>query len=104
MMDRSDTAYLIGKDFVPDAYSVQRAIPSERLVFVSVQSVTLSEWSEGGRNGLNPELRFTMFRYDYNDEEEIRYNGKYYRIYRTYLGRDDSIELYCERRKGNADH
>ena len=51
-----------------------------------------------------PELRFTMFRYDYNDEEEIEYNGKYYRIYRTYLGKDDSIELYCERRKGNADH
>ena len=103
-MDRSSTAYLIGKDFVQDTYGIQHGIPTERMVYVSVQSVSSSEWFEGGRNGLNPELRFTMFRHDYNDEEEIRYNGKYYRIYRTYLGKDDSIELYCERRKGNADH
>lgn len=104
-MDRSDTAYLIGKDFVPDAYGVQREMVSpERKVFVQVNSVTAAEWFEGGRSGLNPEFRFTMFRYDYNGEEEIKYNGKYYRIYRTYLGRNDSIELYCERRKGNADH
>lgn len=103
-MDRSDTAYLIGKDFVPDAYGVQHEISSERKVFVQVNSVTAAEWFEGGRSGLNPEFRFTMFLYDYNGEEEIKYTGKYYRIYRTYLGRNDSIELYCERRKGNADY
>ena len=101
MMDRSDTAYLIGKDFVPDAHRVQRAIPSERLVFVSVQSVTLSEWSEGGRHGLNPELRFTMFRYDYQGEEDIRYGNQIYRIYRTYIAKNDVIELYAEKRKGH---
>lgn len=103
-MDRSSTAFLIGKDFIQDAYGVQHEVSTERQVFVSVQSVTSSEWFEGGRNGLNPELRFTMFRYDYTDEEEIKYNNKHYRIYRTYLGRNDTIELYAEKRKGNADH
>ena len=103
-MDRSDVAYLVTKEFVQDELGVQRELETESQVFVQVSSVSASEWFEGGRSGLNPEFRFTMFRYDYNGEEEIKYNGKYYRIYRTYLGRNDSIELYCERRKGNADH
>lgn len=103
-MDRSSTAYLIGKEFVQDAYAVQREVLTERQVFVSVQSVASSEWFEGGRNGLNPELRFTMFHPDYHGEDEIKYKDKYYRIYRTYIGRNDTIELYAEKRKGNADH
>lgn len=103
-MDRSDVAYLVSKSTVPDQYGVRMELASEKRVFVQVDSVSSSEWFEGGRNGLNPEYRFTMFRFDYNGEEEIKYNDKYYRIYRTYIGKDDSIELYAERRKGNADH
>ena len=103
-MDRSDVAYLVTKGFVQDEYGIQRELTTESQVFVQVGSVSASEWFDGGRSGLNPELRFTMFRYDYSDQEEIKYKGKYYRIYRTYLGKNDTIELYCERRKGNADH
>lgn len=102
-MDRSSIAYLVSKEWVQDEYGVQHELTSEREIYVQVDSVTYSEFFEGGRNGLNPELRFTAFRFDYMDEDEIRYNGKYYRIYRTYFGRDDTIELYAERRKGNAD-
>ena len=103
-MDRSDVAFLVSKEWIQDEYGVQREQISESQVFVQVNSVSMSEWFEGGRNGLNPELRFTMFRYDYNDQEEIKYNGKYYRIYRVYFGKNDTVELYCEKRKGNADH
>lgn len=103
-MDRSSIAYLVATEWTQDAYGVQHETTSERKIYVQVDSVSLSEFFEGGRSGLNPELRFTAFRFDYNGEEEIKYNGKYYRIYRTYFGRNDTIELYAERRKGNADH
>lgn len=103
-MDRSDVAYLVSKDWEPNQYGVMDELTTEKMVFVQVDSVTSSEWFEGGRNGLNPEYRFTMFRFDYSGEEEIKYNGKYYRIYRSYFAKDDMIELYAERRKGNADH
>lgn len=102
-MDRSSVAYLVSKDWIQDEYGVQHELTTEREIYVQVDSVTSSEFYEGGRNGLNPELRFTAFRFDYLDEDEIRYNDKYYRIYRTYFGRNDTIELYAERRKGNAD-
>lgn len=71
-----------------------------REVFCQVDSVTQTEFFEGGRNGLNPEYRFTMFAYDYQDERIVEYNGRLYAIYRTYQPRTDIIELYAERKGG----
>lgn len=71
-----------------------------RQVFCQVDSVTQTEFFEGGRNGLNPEYRFTMFAYDYQDERTVEYNGRLYAIYRTYQPRTDIIELYAERKGG----
>jgi hypothetical protein len=41
-----------------------------------------------------------MFRYDYNGETIIKYEGQRYSVYSTYFGRDDEIELYVERKGG----
>jgi hypothetical protein len=42
-----------------------------------------------------------MFRYDYEGEKLLEYNGKEYSIYRTYCPHDsDDIELYVERKTG----
>jgi SPP1 family predicted phage head-tail adaptor len=99
-MDRSDVINLIsitrtqGRDgqFVDTETSKQ--------VYCQVSSVTQSEFYEGGRNGLNPEYRFTVFFADYNDETIVEYKGKRYAVYRTYLTRNDRLELYVERKGG----
>lgn len=103
-MDRSDVAYLVDQNWIQDDVCVHRFLPTEKMIYVQVTSVSSSEWFEGGRNGLNPELRFITNRFDYNGEEVIKYNGDLYRIYRTYVAKNDTIELYCERRKGDADN
>ena len=103
-MDRSDVAYLVDQKWFQDENGIQRYISTERMIYVQVTSVSSSEWFEGGRNGLNPELRFITNRFDYNGEEVIKYDGNYYRIYRTYISKKDTIGLYCERRKGDADN
>lgn len=101
-MDRSAVAYLIAETFVKDRYGVLQPTETKRKIYCNVSSVSMSEWFEGGRNGLNPELRLTMFSGDYDGEKLIEYNGTEYSIYRTYLARNDSIELYVERRGGNG--
>lgn len=73
---------------------------TERQVFCNVSSVTASEFFEGGRNGLNPEYRMTMFNGDYQGETMLKFNGRTYAIYRTYLDRNDNLELYVERKGG----
>lgn len=107
-----------------DDYGVEREIVTTRDVMAQVHSVTRQEFFEAGRNGLNPSFVFTVFAGDYNDEEECRYDGKQYSIYRTYISHgdvrshisntangtavrsyhtpgDDYIELYVERKGGS---
>jgi hypothetical protein len=102
-MDRTAVAYLIGQTYNTDQYGVQWPTETRRKIYCNVSSVSMSEWFEGGRNGLNPELRLTMFQGDYSGEKVVEYNGARFTIYRTYKARNDTIELYCERREGNAD-
>lgn len=101
-MDRSGVCYLVSKTRSQDNLGVWVSTQTERKVYCQVDSVSQSEWFEGGRAGLNPALRFRMFRYDYNNEDTIIYNGQEYRIYRSYFSKTDTIDLYTELRKGNG--
>lgn len=99
-MDRSDVIYLIGTTQTQDAYGVWTATQTYKQVYCDVASVTRSEFFEGGRNGLNPEFRMTLFFGDYDGERIVEYKGQTYGVYRTYQGKNDTIELYVERKGG----
>lgn len=99
-MDRSQVITLVGETKTQDDLLVWRSVPTSRRVFCQVDSVTQTEFFEGGRNGLNPELRFTLFGPDYEGERTVIYNSLAYGVYRTYYARTDEIELYCERKGG----
>ena len=98
---RSSIAKLVSYTYEKDSYGVLRRNSTSRKVFVDVVSVSASEFFDGGRNGLKPALRFTMFRYDYQNEDVIEYEGVQYSIYRTYFKNYDQIDLYTELKKGN---
>lgn len=99
-MDRSDVIKLISVTRTQDKYGQFVETETSRQVYCQVGSITQSEFYEGGRNGLNPEYRFTVFFADYEDETIIEYKGKRYAVYRTYLARNDRLELYVERKGG----
>lgn len=98
---RSSIAYLVSNEYAQNSYGVMERTESKRKVFVDVASVTSQEFFEGGRNGLRPAYRFTMFQFDYLGEQVIEYKGEQYTIYRTYVRSYDTIELYTEFKKGN---
>ena len=100
-MNRSDVAYLVVESFTQNEYGVMESSTTKHKVYVSVASANQQEWFEGGRNGLNPQFRFTMFTFDYHNEKIIEYKGTQYTIYRTYIKNIDEIELYVELRKGH---
>lgn len=99
-MDRSTPIILITEDFEANDYGQLIPTESSRMVYAQVDSVTRSEFFEGGRNGLNPELVFRVFAPDYHYESIVEYDGKRYAIYRTYRARNEIIELYAERKGG----
>lgn len=96
-----DVLILIAQTQTQDARGVWQSTPSSRQVFCKVSSVSRTEFFDGGRNGLNPEYRFTVFHGDYNGERVCRYRDNAYAIYRTYIvPGTDYIELYAERQGG----
>lgn len=99
-MKRSAQITLLSTLKTQNSFGVWVETPVRHEVFCNVDSVTRSEFFEGGRNGLNPEFRMKMFCGDYNDEKTLEYNGKTYSVYRTYQGDTDVIELYVERKGG----
>lgn len=99
-MDRSEVCYLVTRTHTRDANGIMQPTESETQVFCNVQSVSASEWFEGGRSGLNPELRFTLFEGDYMGQDIIRYNNVRYAIYRTYKAKGNLIELYVQKEGG----
>ena len=99
-MDRSDVITLIKETQTQDAFGVWRPSTTERDVFCQVDSITQSEFFEAGRNGLNPEYRFRIFAGDYDGERTVMFHGLRYGVYRTYMERTDTLELYVERKGG----
>lgn len=99
-MDRSDVISLIEVTTEQDELGVWRKHETQKRVFCQVNSVSQTEFYEAGRNGLNPSFRFTVFFGDYNNEPIVAYKGQTYAVYRTYLRKDDMLELYCERKGG----
>jgi SPP1 family predicted phage head-tail adaptor len=99
-MDRSEIITLLNESKTQDENGVWHKTLTEKQVFCQVDSVTRSEFFEAGRNGLNPEYRFTIFFGDYDGQREVRYKGKTYAVYRTYHARTDVLELYAERKGG----
>lgn len=101
-MDRSAEITLLAKTRQKNAIGVYEEMITERTVYGQVGSVSASEFFAGGQAGFKPEYRVTMFAPDYEGEDSCRIGDETFTIYRTYLARTDVIELYLERRAGNA--
>ena len=96
-----DILVLLAATKEKNEYGVIEETYKERTVYCQVDSITRAEFFGAGRNGLNPEYRFTIFSGDYCGEAACRFHGNTYAIYRTYLiPGSDTIELYVERRGG----
>ncbi len=102
-MDKNCVIDLIVTTYTKDTLGQYVYSNTKRTVFAKVASVSQSEWFEGGRIGLNPQFRFTMFAGDYGHEKELEYEGNRYTIYRTYYSMGDTVELYTELKKGTED-
>ena len=100
-MDKSIAFYLLTAVKYQDEIGQFKETTRKRLVYGNVSSVTASEFFAGGQNGYKPELRITMFAPDFMGEQNLELDGQVYSIYRTYQGRNDTLELYLEKRCGD---
>ena len=99
-MDRSVAFYLVAKTVEQDDFGQFIEETTNRLCYGQIGSVSMTEFYSAGQNGFKPEYRITMFGPDYEGEDELILDGVAYFIYRTDRPRNDTVELYLERRAG----
>lgn len=100
MMNRSSVIYLISETFSQDEIGQFVSTETKKQVFCDVKSVTRAEWFDAGRDGHKPSFAFVMFAPDYENEQIIEYEGSRYGVYRTYVDKNEQIELYAEEKGG----
>ena len=92
-----DLIELVALSFTSD--DLRQRVPTEtrRSIWAHIQSVSKSEWFQGGQNGLKPSLVADTNMINYQGEKTAIIQGKRYTIYRTYFDdQTDTIELYLE--------
>ncbi len=99
-MDKSSLLTLIAVKLKPDGLGQPVSKESKREVYCNLSSISCDEWYKAGQAGMNPQYRVTMFAHDYDGENTVELDGKRYAVYRTYMNRKDTIELYLERKAG----
>lgn len=78
-------------------------------LYAELSSVSQTEFFSGGRLGLQPSLKATIYDFEYNNEPIVKVHysdttSKLYSVYRTYsVGGSDKLELYLEERGGTKD-
>lgn len=69
-------------------------------VYCQIESVSQSEWSAAGINGLKAEYKVTVWADEYRNAVSVILDEVRYSIYRTFQRSEDMIELYLTRKAG----
>lgn len=76
---------------------IPKTVPRE--IYADKKSVRQSEVYQAAALDLKPEIVFEVWEFEYQDEEELEFEEKKYKIIRTYSPpkKRDHLELVCEK-------
>lgn len=99
-MDRSDLITLIAQTYTKDEIGQEVATEAGHVVYCDRVSIDRDEFYASGQAGIEAVFKVRVFAFDYHGETLAEYHGKRYKIYRTYYGRNDTLELYFKSEAG----
>lgn len=99
-MNFNSAVTLIKREYVNDAYGIQRETSTTHTVFCNVESITASEFFNASQTGLKPEYRFTIYSFEYDGENIVQYQGERLNVYRVFQRSKDFVELYTTKDAG----
>ena len=86
-------------------YYIENGVTKSRLlssvqVSAALSSVTRAEFYTAAQAGMKADLTFTVYDFEYDNQQEIEYNQEVYLVVRTFQKQLDKRELVCTRRDG----
>lgn len=102
-MNLSEKIALVSIEYEQNDLGDWEEVRTEKEIFGRIESVSMSEFFEAGRQGFKPDLKITIWMTEYSGQELLVYNDKTYSIYRTFRRDDGRIELYVNEKKGDEE-
>ena len=90
---------LLKNVYKSDEIGNQICTSAENSVFAKLLSASSSEFWKAGQTGLGADYKATIWNFEYNGEDKVRYANTVYEVYRTYVV-GDKIELYLRKAIG----
>lgn len=102
--DKNNRCFLISYVSKQDESGFEADKPKEirRKVWCKVESASGREFARMGQNNIRPQRRVTLWAYEYDEQDTVELDGKKYGVYRTFQPNPEEIELYLERKAGDA--
>lgn len=92
----SDVITLKGETPGVNAMGTPTVTYTTREIYADVTKAKRAEFYQAAAAGLKPEITCTIHTVDYEGETELTYDGKAYRVIRTYETDREYTELICE--------
>lgn len=87
--------YLISTTISKNAIANSITIKTKKETYAEKNSIRQSEHYQAAASGLKPEIMFTIRAEEYKDESLLEFEGKEYKIIRTYEKNNGLVELVC---------
>lgn len=100
-MTYDDILTLVKTVYSADDLGVERKTETRKPVYCYKKSVGSRAFNKMRQEGLKPALVFVIHRFEYEGEETAIFNGRHYKIIRTYETGVDEIELTAEAAGGD---
>ena len=99
MLNHFDDVVILRKvtPIIKDGFSTKTVTTNE--VWAEKQSASRSEFYAAAGANHRIDIVFVVNDCDFDDEEELEYNGNIYDVVRAYHKSLDRVELNCERRR-----
>lgn len=95
-----DTARLISTVAIEDAEGYETVRESAEEVFVDVRSVRREEFYRSMQAGVELTIAFDVRCCDYAGQKRLEYDGRQYRVVRTFSQDGEIVELNCAPYRG----
>ena len=99
-MVRDVAVKLISETFTFDDIGNQLATESENSVFATIESISQSEFFSAGQSGFKPDYKVVIWGFEHTNEGIVELDSVRYSVYRTFLRKDEKIELYLSKKVG----
>ena len=92
----NEVIYLLSTQHITNNVGDQVETTIKAMRFARLKSIGQSEFYQAQAQGLKPEIKFVLADYlDYENQEEVIYNGFRYKVLRTFRTEENEIEIVC---------